>query len=76
MHDNLSFANTSSGCAILGASGDRRLQRRGQADPMRFDQAGQALLLLTIQPADQSGEKKPQGGNVNHGGSLHQRPRW
>ena len=41
---------------------------------MLFDQIGQALLLLTIQPADQSGEKKPQGGNVTHGGSLHYRP--
>jgi hypothetical protein len=31
-------------------------------------------LLLTIQPADQSGEKKPEGEDVDHGGSLHQRP--
>jgi hypothetical protein len=28
--------------------------------------------LLTIQPADQSGEKKPGGEDVDHGGSLRQ----
>jgi hypothetical protein len=28
----------------------------------------QEQLLLTIQPADQSGEKKPQGREVDHGG--------
>lgn len=43
-------------------------------DSIFFDQMGQAVLLLTIQPADQSGEKKPQGRDVDHGGSLHQRP--
>jgi hypothetical protein len=34
----------------------------------------QERLLLTIQPADQSGKKKPQGRDVDDGGSLHQRP--
>jgi hypothetical protein len=34
----------------------------------------QERLLLTIQPADQSGEKKPQGRDVDDGESLHQRP--
>jgi hypothetical protein len=44
-------------------------------DSIFFNQIGHGLLLLTIQPADQSGEKKPEGENVDHGASLHQRPR-
>ena len=43
-------------------------------DSIFFNQIGQGLLLLTIQPADQSDEKKPEGEDVDHGGSLHQRP--
>src|ERR1700674_420743 len=44
-------------------------------DSVLFDQIGQGLLLLTIQPADQRGKNNPQGGDVDHGRSLHQRPR-
>ena len=40
-------------------------------DSILFDQVGQGLLLPMIQPADQGGEKKPRGHDVNHGGSLH-----
>ena len=43
-------------------------------DSILFNQTGQGVLLLTIQQANQSGEKKPEGEDVDHGGSLHQRP--
>jgi hypothetical protein len=33
-------------------------------------------LLLPIQPAGQSGKKNPHGGDVDHRGSLHYRPRF
>ena len=45
-------------------------------DSVFFDQIGQRRLLLMIQPADQAGEKKPRGRDVNHGGSLHHRLRF
>jgi len=34
-------------------------------DAILFDQVGQSLLLTRIQPADQGGEKNPQGNSVN-----------
>ena len=45
-------------------------------DSILFDQIGQGLPLLTMQPAAQRANKNPQGGNVDHGGSLHHRPRF
>ena len=45
-------------------------------DSVFFDQMGQGLLLPMIQPADQRGEKKPRGRDVNPCRSLHHRPRF
>ena len=45
-------------------------------DSILFDQIGQGLLLLTIEPADQRGESKPKERNVDHAGSLPHRPRF
>ena len=42
---------------------------------MPFDQRGRRFLRLASQPAGQSGQEASKRGAVNHGGSLHQRPR-
>ena len=39
-----------------------------------FDQIRDDVLLLVIQPAEHRSEKQPDGGDINHGASLHQRP--
>ena len=36
-----------------------------------FDQIGNDILLLVIQPTRQRSEKHPDEGQVNHGASLH-----
>jgi hypothetical protein len=50
----------------------------GELSPKRsvfFDQMGDDVLLLVIQPAGQRGEKNPDGSEIIHRARLHHRPR-